>query len=63
MFVQYYGPAGAWVQLFQGALGYRSTALYQDRRDPDRYLTVDVWESEDAFRTFRTECVGKRRVV
>jgi heme-degrading monooxygenase HmoA len=58
-FEKYYGPAGAWVLLFQDAPGYRSTTLYQDRRDPDRYLTVDVWESEDAFRTFRAACAAE----
>ena len=58
-FEKYYGPAGAWVHLFQGASGYRSTTLYQDRRDPDRYLTVDIWESEDAFQTFRAGCAAE----
>ena len=59
MFEKYYGPAGAWVLLFQSASGYRSTTLYQDRRDPDRYLTVDIWKSEDAFQTFRTACAAE----
>jgi heme-degrading monooxygenase HmoA len=59
MFEKYYGPAGAWALLFQGAPGYRNTTLYQDRRHPDRYLTVDIWESEDSFRTFRAACAAE----
>jgi len=53
-FEEYYGSGGAWVLLFQDTPGYRSTVLYRDRRDPGRYLTVDTWESEEAFQEFRT---------
>ncbi len=52
-FRRLYGPDGAWVRLFRRAPGYLDTQLYRDRNDGDRYLTIDRWESEEAFRSFR----------
>jgi heme-degrading monooxygenase HmoA len=52
-FRRLYGPEGAWVRLFRQAPGYLETHLYRDRSDEARYLTIDRWESEDAFRRFR----------
>ena len=52
-FIELYGPDGAWVRLFRQAPGYLDTSLYRDRNDVYRYLTVDRWESEEAFREFR----------
>lgn len=49
-----YGPGGAWARLFRRADGYLGTDLYRDRNDGDRYVTIDRWESEEAFRRFRT---------
>ena len=54
-FRRLYGPEGAWVQLFRQACGYLDTHLYRDLNDHDRYLTIDRWETEEAFRNFRTE--------
>jgi heme-degrading monooxygenase HmoA len=52
-FEETYGPAGEWVALFRKAEGYRSTRLL--RQDPETgcYLTVDEWESREAFDRFR----------
>ncbi len=52
-FREYYGPAGAWVELFRRADGYLGTRLYRDISDPGRFVTVDRWASEKAFRAFR----------
>ena len=52
-FRRLYGPEGAWVRLFRQASGYLDTHLYRDRNDADRYVTIDRWESEEAFRSFR----------
>ena len=52
-FREHYGPEGDWVRLFRKATGHIGTQLYQDREDPKRYVTVDRWESEQAFRNFR----------
>jgi heme-degrading monooxygenase HmoA len=50
-----YGPGGEWVRLFERGEGHVETRLYRDRYDPCRYVTIDVWESESAFRRFREE--------
>ena len=52
-FRQLYGPEGRWVRLFRQAPGYLGTDLYRDRGEAGRYLTIDRWESEEAFRAFR----------
>ncbi len=58
-FREFYGPDGAWVQLFRRAEGYIGTELYGDRSQRDRFVTVDQWESEEAFRSFRTRFAGE----
>lgn len=41
-----YGPGGAWSKLFAGCPGFRGTTVMRDTKDPRRYLTIDVWDSE-----------------
>ena len=53
-FIEAYGPAGHWAQLFRRAAGYRGTELYQDREAPQRFVTIDFWLSEESWREFRT---------
>lgn len=52
-FEREYGPGGSWVALFARAPGYLGTSLLRDRSRPDRFLTVDRWESEEAHSEFR----------
>ena len=52
-FERIYGPHGDWVQLFQKYAGYIRTELYRDLQTPGRYLTVDYWQSAEAYRAFR----------
>lgn len=47
-----YGPQGPWVRLFRGQPGYRHTRLLQDLADPERFLTIDCWESRAAYERF-----------
>jgi len=54
-FEQAYGDDGEWVKLFRRAAGYLRTELIRDRWNPLRYLTIDYWESEDAYDAFRSE--------
>ena len=54
-FRRLYGPEGDWVRLFRQAPGYVNTLLYRDRSDRDRYVTIDRWESEEAFTKFRAK--------
>lgn len=53
-FEQHYGPEGTWVQLFRRFPGYRETLLLSDRSSPGRYLTIDRWQSEQAYLDFRS---------
>jgi len=49
-----YGPNGRWVELFRRAKGYVRTELHRDRRNANRYVTIDYWESVEAWEAFRT---------
>ena len=53
-----YGAGGAWAELFAAARGFVSTSLERDRDRPHHYVTLDVWESEDAWRAFRRGMVS-----
>ena len=53
-FERHYGPQGSWATLFRQAPGYVETHLLKDRSQKLRYVTIDRWESVDAYRTFRT---------
>lgn len=48
-FLAAYGPEGDWVALFRAHPGYGGTSLLRDRDSPDRFLTVDRWESAADF--------------
>ncbi|UCD37600.1 MAG: antibiotic biosynthesis monooxygenase [Fidelibacterota bacterium] len=41
-----YGPGGAWSKLFARCPGFRGTTLLRDTKNPNRYLTMDFWETE-----------------
>ena len=53
-FKRVYGREGDWVQLFRLAPGYVRTELHRDCHQPDRFLTIDYWESRSAWETFRS---------
>jgi len=52
-FENHYGPSGTWVSFFRKGGGYRETALLRDAADPTRYVTIDTWDDEEAYRRFR----------
>lgn len=54
-FEEAYGSAGSWSQLFSRSTAYHGTELLKDAYVPGRYVTVDRWDSEDAFRAFRAQ--------
>lgn len=56
-FERSYGSDGEWVQLFRKARGYVRTDLYRDLKDRQRYVTIDLWESEAAYLNFREQYV------
>ena len=50
-----YGPGGPWSTLFKTAADYLGTELLKDAYVPGRYITIDRWQSEAAFRSFRAQ--------
>jgi heme-degrading monooxygenase HmoA len=50
-----YGAQGPWTALFARSPEHLSTELLKDAYVPGRFLTIDRWTSEDAFRAFRAE--------
>jgi len=52
-FQQLYGPLGEWSELFRQSTGYIRTELHRDRSRPNRFVTVDHWESYDAWLDWR----------
>ena len=51
-FAEAYGPTGAWAQLFMGADGYLGTEMMRCDERPDDFVTIDRWESREAFVAF-----------
>jgi heme-degrading monooxygenase HmoA len=62
-FEAHYGPNGEWVALFRRSPDYLGTLLLRDRRRPQRYLTIDRWRSEEAYRRFRDEHDAQYREI
>lgn len=62
-FERIYGSHGDWVQLFRTAKGYMRTELYRDLHNPHRYITMDFWESESAYRHFREQHADEYRAI
>jgi heme-degrading monooxygenase HmoA len=50
-----YGSEGPWVELFRQAPGYLDTQLLVDLDEIGRFVTIDRWESKEAFARFRSE--------
>ncbi|WP_419904738.1 hypothetical protein [Kiloniella sp.] len=54
-FEKLYGPEGDWVKLFRLGTGYLKTELMRDQANPQRYLTLDYWQSYDQYLKFKRE--------
>lgn len=52
-FERLYGPTGAWANLFRRDPAYLGTELLRDQSEPNRFITVDSWATEEAFMLFR----------
>jgi heme-degrading monooxygenase HmoA len=52
-FEKVYGPQGDWAQLFRRAKGFVRTELLRDRNTRGQYLTIDYWQSRQAFAAFK----------
>lgn len=51
-FEEAYGPAGVWAKLFRQGEGFVATELSRDVKDATRYLTLDLWESNQPMSDF-----------
>jgi heme-degrading monooxygenase HmoA len=47
-----YGPSGAWAALFRREIGFHGTQLLQSVTDSSVYITMDTWESAEAWAAF-----------
>lgn len=52
-FESHYGAEGSWVRLFRLGPGHVQTMLLSDQETPGRYLTIDRWQSKEAYNGFR----------
>jgi heme-degrading monooxygenase HmoA len=52
-FESVYGPGGGWARLFAQDQAYLETRLLRDMHRPGFYLTMDRWESREAYEAFR----------
>lgn len=53
LFETVYGPKGDWARLFRTDQSYRGTFLPRDMNRNRVYLTIDAWNSRDAYEAFR----------
>jgi quinol monooxygenase YgiN len=53
-FERHYGPSGTWAQFFRDP-AYRGTQLLRDIEDPRRYLTIDSWNDQASYDSFREQ--------
>ncbi len=54
-FIEQYGPEGTWARFFRQSDGYIRTELVRDVAVEGRFLTLDYWQSEEQFNSFRKE--------
>lgn len=54
-FVRRYASDGDWARLFAHASGYRGTELVLLDGSDDLYLTIDRWDSPEAWASFRSD--------
>ena len=53
LFERTYGPDGPWSELFRRDAGYLGTRLLRDVGAARVYVTMDTWESREAYEEFR----------
>ena len=54
-FVAAYDAEGDWARLFRRGDGYLGTELFRSTGDAGRFVTVDRWTAEAAWRAFLDE--------
>jgi heme-degrading monooxygenase HmoA len=51
-FEKAHGPKGEWATFFSASKDYLGTELLADDERPGEYVTIDRWESEEAYSAF-----------
>lgn len=51
-FLDYYSPEGKWADLFRKSGDYLTTELLRSDSDPLQFITIDRWESKQAYTQF-----------
>jgi quinol monooxygenase YgiN len=54
-FAAAYAEDGPWSRLFAGATGYQGTKLLGPAEQGGWWLTIDAWDSEEAFDAFQRD--------
>lgn len=58
-----YVPNGNWVRLFQKCPGYLKTELKRNLDTPNRFLTVDYWQSYSDFSSMKLIIADEYRIL
>ena len=58
-----YGPGGDWARLFRSDSNYRATRLLGDPFRPAIYLTLDFWNSREAYEQSMTTHKGEYEML
>ncbi len=53
-FERHYAADGTWAKFFKGDEAYKGTQLLHDTSDASRYITIDLWDDEESYGSFRT---------
>jgi heme-degrading monooxygenase HmoA len=59
LFEQVYGPEGEWVQLFRRDARYCGTQLLRKVGAERVYVTMDTWETREAYEEFREKFMAE----
>jgi len=62
-FERAYGADGQWVRLFREDEAYLGTELIRDLKAEGSYLTLDFWESEEAYDAFRAKHAAEYEAI
>ncbi len=62
-FERHYDSSGTWVIFFRKAAAYHGTVLLRDPESPGRYMTLDHWDSLDAYQSFCAEHEAEYRRI
>lgn len=58
-FRRHHGPESSWVRQFRRSPDHIETLLLHDAATPGRYVTIDRWESAEAYGAFRERFAGE----